>query len=74
MGCDKLFDRVVKRHRGFNPRTHMGCDEIARKLTDEICVSIHAPTWGATGVRGLLGVSAVVSIRAPTWGATAVKY
>ena len=32
----------------FNPRTHTGCDDREKKLTDPIVVSIHAPTRGAT--------------------------
>ena len=33
----------------FNPRTHMGCDNIIRPLVSvSINISIHAPTWGAT--------------------------
>ena len=33
----------------FNPRTHGGCDHCkARRINDEILVSIHAPTGGAT--------------------------
>ena len=33
-------------------------------------VSIHAPAWGATCWRWLLGAFHVVSIHAPAWGAT----
>ena len=33
-------------------------------------VSIHAPTWGATGGGGVLTELKGVSIHAPTWGAT----
>ena len=33
---------------GFNPRTYMRCDEEAFPNWYESCVSIHAPTWGAT--------------------------
>ena len=33
-------------------------------------VSIHAPTWGATGSREDFGWHEGVSIHAPTWGAT----
>ena len=32
----------------FNPRTHVGCDLLHGKSLDIACVSIHAPTWGAT--------------------------
>ena len=48
MGCDEKLTLEQFNTRGFNPRTHMGCDEIARQITQEIYVSIHAPTWGAT--------------------------
>ena len=33
---------------GFNPRSHMGSDELPRLRNRCIRVSIHAPTWGAT--------------------------
>ena len=32
----------------FNPRTHVGCDEIGPDLRHVAEISIHAPTWGAT--------------------------
>ena len=56
---------------GFNPRTHMGCDEEVeeqREAWEE--VSIHAPTWGATQSRRRTQPHRMVSIHAPTWGAT----
>ena len=33
----------------FNPRTHVGCDLIRMVAAMSYVVSIHAPTWGATG-------------------------
>ena len=38
--------------------------------TPNICVSIHAPTRGATCCQQRIVVSLQVSIHAPTWGAT----
>ena len=35
----------------FNPRTHVGCDITRNENTGRHEISIHAPTWGATGVR-----------------------
>ena len=32
----------------FNPRTHVGCDEIQADRHCSPRISIHAPTWGAT--------------------------
>ena len=56
---------------GFNPRTHMGCDEEVEKQREAWEeVSIHAPTWGATQSRRRTQPHRMVSIHAPTWGAT----
>ena len=41
--------------------------DIAKSIMD---VSIHAPTWGATGYSRAKLTTADVSIHAPTWGAT----
>ena len=69
----------VRRHRrtrhsrprgGFNPRTHMGCDKDAWVSIVHLIVSIHAPTWGATGRGAKPRQATEVSIHAPTWGAT----
>ena len=43
----------ISAHRGFNPRAHVGRDSILQFYIMFICVSIHAPTWGATGSIGL---------------------
>ena len=34
----------------FNPRTHVGCDWAMTGCTAGLKISIHAPTWGATGL------------------------
>ena len=49
VGCDKAFLRRGSRPFNFNPRTHVGCDMDVKFLTGMIYISIHAPTWGATG-------------------------
>ena len=42
----------------FNPRTHVGCDGVQNLTYIFGVISIHAPTWGATGqqVRQFPGV------------------
>ena len=61
---------IITRGRGFNPRTHVGCD-VQRGRTLTLCqVSIHAPTWGATYWTCTHTQDIYVSIHAPTWGAT----
>ena len=57
----------------FNPRTHMGCDTMARTERRVRMVSIHAPTWGATKFLCLFSLIVCVSIHAPTWGATVMS-
>ena len=37
-------------HKGFNPRPHMGGDSNDCICLAADCVSIHAPTWGATSL------------------------
>ena len=50
MGCDKLHPISILGVWGFNPRTHMGCDRFhLDEYIINLDVSIHAPTWGATG-------------------------
>ncbi len=57
--------------RSFNPRAHVGRDlKDAQIVSGLVKVSIHAPTWGATGWTSSCGFSHRVSIHAPTWGAT----
>ena len=36
----------------------------------DVVISIHAPTWGATGLQMGTSVTHLISIHAPTWGAT----
>ena len=55
----------------FNPRSHIGSDCVhAPKIGRANVVSIHAPTWGATGRRSLCRGHRSVSTHAPTRGAT----
>ena len=60
----------------FNPRSRMGSDVITRVYPygKGIQISIHAPAWGATEVRGSFLVSFLISIHAPAWGATAMVF
>ena len=39
----------------FNPRTHVGCDSLPSLPATAAGISIHAPTWGATGIQRLAG-------------------
>ena len=48
----------------------MGCDPGKIEAPSAKIVSIHAPTWGATGLAAKLQAIDLVSIHAPTWGAT----
>ena len=48
MGCDQANGKRAACRNCFNPRTHMGCDTTSRLGAYFCCVSIHAPTWGAT--------------------------
>ena len=40
---------LVQYTRNFNPRTHVGCDRQGGRRSAALLISIHAPTWGATG-------------------------
>ena len=66
--------RAVLLHRSnlccFNPRTHTGCDNNSTEGQQEVDVSIHAPTRGATECTAKFIDKQVVSIHAPTRGAT----
>ena len=42
----------------------------SRHAVRQILISIHAPTWGATGLQSERHCSYGISIHAPTWGAT----
>ena len=56
----------------FNPRPRVGGDPTGQSPCLGAGVSIHAPAWGATGVRLLASKDLHVSIHAPAWGATTV--
>ena len=47
-GVRPLYPISEGTYKGFNPRTHTGCDCFICKFSDCIVVSIHAPTRGAT--------------------------
>ena len=70
VGCDQINALPLQRDKSFNPRTHVGCDVVEALPKDPLRVSIHAPTWGATGYIIAAIKSELVSIHAPTWGAT----
>ena len=68
--------RVIGRYRdagNFNPRTHVGCDQGDWQHSPHSCISIHAPTWGATANTKAVVRASSISIHAPTWGATPNK-
>ena len=83
-GWDKLSEfqstlpRRERRHRtvfpahklGFNPRSHEGSDDLVLVPVLAGCVSIHAPTKGATVPDPQAESLDIVSIHAPTKGAT----
>ena len=52
----------------------MGRDNPEVAVLATRCVSIHAPTWGATEFESGFCILWVVSIHAPTWGATEVTF
>ena len=64
---------TISRTASFNPRTHVGCDLRIHDGAEELGVSIHAPTWGATIRVMRPSRVAGVSIHAPTWGATHIQ-
>ena len=70
MGRDHRASFVIPLPIHFNPRAPVGRD-FQQKLfwLDEI-ISIPAPLWGATYLRGMYGVDQSISIPAPLWGAT----
>ena len=50
VGCDPRRGWRPAPPSNFNPRTHVGCDIAPlRTLDNARKISIHAPTWGATG-------------------------
>ena len=54
----------------FNPRSHERSDKRRFTCQTYTCISIHAPTRGATHNRYAWTISCVISIHAPTRGAT----
>ena len=54
----------------FNPRSHEGSDSSQFEAEIPKCVSIHAPTKGATRFYERQFIAPLVSIHAPTKGAT----
>ena len=70
VGCDKAGICPLLPHIHFNPRTHVGCDSFTLLILLPPCISIHAPTWGATSDHDSDGSDDSISIHAPTWGAT----
>ena len=70
VGCDNCVKLCSGFDGYFNPRTHVGCDATVWLSQPLQTISIHAPTWGATGIcTGTLLIT-LISIHAPTWGAT----
>ena len=49
-GVRRFTNMVPLTSTNFNPRTHVGCDAEAVRDSDPLCISIHAPTWGATAI------------------------
>ena len=47
-GATKDIYLISRALFGFNPRTRVGCDDIAKVTGLAYAVSIHAPVWGAT--------------------------
>ncbi len=54
----------------FNPRSHVGSDNMEAAVNKSVYISIHAPTWGATIPTNQDQQLTIISIHAPTWGAT----
>ena len=50
----------------------LGKAACAGRVTEDVgaCISIHAPTWGATDTLPPQAWRSPISIHAPTWGAT----
>ena len=70
VGCDTHCLTFFFGFSNFNPRTHVGCDSSRRWQDSPECISIHAPTWGATNFVTEMLSATNISIHAPTWGAT----
>ena len=55
----------------FNPRSYKRSDRVRSPIFCKLCISIHAPTRGATIALQLKIIILTISIHAPTRGATA---
>ena len=74
VGCDVRLhadSRVREKFQSTHPRGV----RLARILDRHALsgISIHAPTWGATGSQRQCGCPLGISIHAPTWGATGAE-
>ena len=70
VGCDTPFPAHLRRSCLFQSTHPRG---VRRRLINTFLfyyISIHAPTWGATGRRRKGKFQVGISIHAPTWGAT----
>ena len=54
----------------MNPRSLLGSDSLHFDKHCLCSISIHAPSWGATGFFQTQGYQRFISIHAPSWGAT----
>ncbi len=70
VGCDCLGAAGATRASDFNPRTPVGCDGPDAGEVQCLCISIHAPQWGATENCIIRPPHLHISIHAPQWGAT----
>ena len=54
----------------------LGKAACAGRVTEDVgaCISIHAPTWGATVDDAIDVAHQRISIHAPTWGATKTEF
>ena len=69
-GVRRSRPRMMPTRHYFNPRTHVGCDNTEKTKLEQVTISIHAPTWGATALYDIINAFVTISIHAPTWGAT----
>ena len=69
-GSDAVGASVVSISADFNPRSHEGSDTNQPNHSTRRCISIHAPTKGATCLRAFGSHFLEISIHAPTKGAT----
>ena len=69
-GSDKEIPRALSRWLDFNPRSREGSDRAIFSHVRHICISIHAPAKGATGMEVNMQMADDISIHAPAKGAT----